>query len=141
MSDIVDLNSFLFSSSAASPRCCILTEQLLPDRLTGRITSQCVLATETGRKCTLLKRVHEGVRRTEEGLEDDPHAAHQLGQEQRLRGLVKGRRTLALGVASGQIILGELFTVGTVVVRVLSLNSCGDVDGAGHCWKGDTCLD
>lgn len=57
------------------------TQDLL---LTGRITSKSVLATEAGTEGTLLEGVHEGIGRAEEGLEDDPHAADQLGQQQRL---------------------------------------------------------
>jgi len=108
--------------------------------LTGRITSESVLSTETRTQGTLLERVHKSVRRTEEGLEDNPHAADQLGQEQGLRGLVQGRGTLTGSVASRKVILGELFTVGAVVVSVDSAVNRGDVNGTGHCWGKDTGL-
>jgi len=108
--------------------------------LTGGVTSEGVLTTETGRQCTLLEGIHQRVWRSEERLEDDPHTADQLGQEQGLGSLVQGRGSLSLGETGRDVIFGELFTVRTVIVRVLGLNASRDVEGASDDREGNTRL-
>lgn len=90
--------------------------------LTRGVASKGVLSTETGRQCTLLEGVHEGVGRSEEGLQDNPHTTDQLGQQKSLGSVIQGRWSLSGGVAGRQVILGELFAVGAIIVRVLGLN-------------------
>jgi len=48
----------------------------------GRISTQCVFTTETWAEGTFLERVHDGVWRPEELLEDDPHSSNNFCEEE-----------------------------------------------------------
>lgn len=63
---------------------------------TVRVSSEGVFSTESGRNGTLFEGVHDGVRRSEELFQDDPHSSQDFGKEEQLSRLVQSARPLAV---------------------------------------------
>jgi len=57
---------------------------------TGSVPSQSVFSTETRAERALFEWVHDGIRRTEELLQYDPHASDNFSEEEKLHSLVNG---------------------------------------------------
>lgn len=86
--------------------------------LAGRVASQRMLTSESGRQRTLLKRVVDGVRRTEIHFQRSPHASEHFCKQEKLGGLAEqiGFLLPGFGGRNTETVVGHA--------------------GSGACWEG-----